>query len=86
MKLSSYIEMLQQYVKDFPEHADIPVCMTQGGYYSDGPFADLYLPPEKEVVNYNINVLVDKNRKFGPTRLERHSEEFIVLGSSYQSY
>ena len=83
MKLSEYINMLQEYSKTAD---DLEVCITENGYYSDGPFADLYDLPEVETI-----VTKAANRVFkegvGWTTLEpEYVNTFIVLGNSTQNY
>lgn len=51
MLLSEYIAMLQKFAagKD-----DLPVQMTQKGYYAEGDLADLYDEPEREGNAYTL--------------------------------
>lgn len=43
--LNQYIRNLQEFVDNNPEAGDIFVTITQSGYYSDGPEADLFDSP-----------------------------------------
>lgn len=43
MKLSAYIEMLKGELEC---NGDFEVVITQSGYYSDGPEADIFDKPE----------------------------------------
>lgn len=67
MLLSEYIEVLQAALL---ATGDKPVEMTQGGYYAEGWFADLHIPPT-----------IDEYDGDG-----RADTDFYVLGHSYQSY
>lgn len=67
MLLSEYIKILKSTLKT---HGDKPVEMTQGGYYADSRFADVYVPPIIEEYNGDC----------------RADTDFYVLGHSYQSY
>lgn len=71
MKLSEYIVMLQDFLK---ENEDIEVAFTESGYYSSGPIAELYCPPEVEKIDVS------------PTYKTKDIRKFIVLGHSHQNY
>jgi hypothetical protein len=80
MHLSQYIEMLNKVLE---EHGDHEVAITQEGYYSDGLFADLYLPAELEEIDVGRkHVWVDGVSHQTPS----DRRKFIVLGHSYQNY
>jgi hypothetical protein len=44
--LKQYVKTLQLYLELNPDKAELPVIMTQSGYYSEGYIADLYDAPE----------------------------------------
>lgn len=67
MLLSEYIAVLQNTLATT---GDKPVEMTQGGYYADGWFADLYVPPT--IDEYDSDCRADT--------------DFYVLGHSDQRY
>lgn len=72
MLASEYAKKLLEQVE---LHGDFPVVVTQSGYYSDGTFADLYIPdtPETKEVYVGSGAYETK----GP---------FYILGHSHQSY
>jgi len=77
MLLSEYIKMLQDFAAGKP---DLPVAMTESGYYSGGHLADLYDMPEvKEHTDYVYDSKTRKSTrvKVGP---------YYSLGHSHQSY
>jgi hypothetical protein len=81
MTLSEYIKVLQALE---PDHGDTHVCMTQGGYYADGKFADLYDMPEIETIEFYYEEIIDGDwwkRKRIP-----YKQEYLVLGHSSQNY
>ena len=81
MKLSEYIEVLKQKLVELGVDPD--VCMTEGGYYADGPFADLYDEPQIEEIKIKGGYgWVDGSY----VRVETEKKTFLVLGHSYQSY
>jgi len=73
MKLSEYIEVLKNSLE---KHGDLPVVMTESGYYSGGDFANLYNEPEIYVEN-------KYDRK---TKTEIKQPPVLSLGHSHQSY
>lgn len=81
MKLSEYIEVLKEKLAELG--VDPQVVMTQGGYYSDGVFADLYEEPQIEEIQINESHgwVNGKYVQQAPIL-----QEFLVLGHSYQSY
>lgn len=79
MKLSLYIEMLQRKLVEYPQ--DPEVAITQGGYYAEGCFADIYDQPTVKVINLDTSRWED-----GVLVKTVDSKEFLVLGNSYQSY
>lgn len=81
MKLSEYIEVLKQKLVDLG--IDPEVCMTEGGYYANGPFADLYDEPQLEDINVNDGYGWVDGRY---VRVEPDVKSLLVLGHSYQSY
>jgi hypothetical protein len=44
--LKQYVKTLQLYLELNPDKAELPVIMTQSGYYLEGHIADLYDSPE----------------------------------------
>jgi hypothetical protein len=68
MKLSEYIINLQEFLE---KNGDGEVCITQSGYYSDGPLAELYEFPEAKSIQ----------KYYG-----KPSVKMIALGHSHQSY
>lgn len=80
MKLEDYIGMLQRKLE---EVGNLEVAMTQGGYYADGKFADMYDDPKVESIELGRQIhWVDGKAVYG----ESNVQKFIVLGHSYQSY
>lgn len=80
MKLSEYIEVLKQRLEELG--VDPEVAMTQGGYYSDGVFADLYDEPQIEEIQINDGYgWVDGKY----VRQEPIMKDFLVLGHSYRA-
>jgi hypothetical protein len=71
VKLEDYITMLQRKLIVL---GNVEVAMTQGGYYADGPLADLYDDPQLEDV------------KMWEWKTPERVETYLVLGHSYQSY
>lgn len=82
MKLSEYIEVLKEKLVELG--VDPQVVMTQGGYYAEGVFADLYDEPELRTIELGCEFKWGKDGKSYYT--EPKPQEFIVLGHSYQSY
>lgn len=80
MKLSEYIEVLKQKLVELGVDPD--VCMTEGGYYANGPFADLYDDPQIEEIKISGYGWVGG----AYTQIEPEMKSFLVLGHSYQSY
>lgn len=72
MLASEYAEKLLEQVR---LHGDFPVVVTQSGYYSDGTFADLYMPDKPETKE--VYVGSGEYKTEGP---------FYILGHSHQSY
>lgn len=80
MKLEDYIAVLQRKLE---EVGNVDVAMTQGGYYADGRFADLYDEPQIEVIDLGSRYIwVDGVSHIAP----KNEKTFLVLGHSYQSY
>lgn len=93
MKLQEYINVLQSWLEQNPEAADMEVVMTQEGYYSDGDFADLYDEPEIEGISIHKT---DESGKFMYETVRFYTREvnmpvkeirkYVVLGHSHQNY
>lgn len=81
--------MLQEFLQKHGE--DLEVCMTEGGYYSSGPFADLYEEPEIQEITFTYEELkpgFDKPFSWNKADYikKRKTQTYIVLGNSYQNY
>ncbi len=76
MTLSDYIKVLQALE---PLNGGREVAITQSGYYSEGPFADLFIPPE--IQDYK-QVVLSSN----PEQEQTSTKTLVILGHSHQSY
>lgn len=80
MRLDAYIAMLQRKLE---EVGNLEVAMTQGGYYAEGIFADLYEEAGTEWIELGRDIKwKDGVSYYTPS----NKQEFLVLGHSYQSY
>jgi hypothetical protein len=81
MKLSEYIDVLKTRLQELG--VDPEVCMTQGGYYAEGVFADMYDSPVLRDIELGREIKwKDGQSYYTPSQVET----FLVLGHSYQSY
>lgn len=81
MKLSEYIKVLQELES---AHGDLPVAMTQAGYYSNGQFADLFDVPEVRVMADHYEEVVDGD--WSKRKRTKYEQTYLVLGHSHQSH
>lgn len=80
MKLSAYIETLQQKLADL---GDVEVAITQSGYYAEGQFADFYeIPKLQHLCIAGGWRWVDGKQVHVPEAYQ----DFLILGHSHQSY
>ena len=76
MTLSDYIKVLQALE---PLNGSRKVAITQSGYYSETPFAEVFIPPK--IQDYKQVVYSDQ-----PDHEQGSTETLVVLGHSHQSY
>lgn len=81
MQLEDYINILRGRLDRL---GNVDVCMTESGYYSDGPFAELYAIPEMKSIKINDGWKWIDGEHVKTN--EPEYKDFLVLGNSHQSY
>lgn len=86
MLLKDYVKLLESYVS---EYGDVEVAITQEGYYSDDPLAELYTRPLLQNIKHRAHyhyVTDSEGALVWKVNKPETNKEYFVIGHSEQNY